>query len=69
MRIREPINEKNFAWKFEAKPKILIDQQNYKTIEYVRIKGVLNSIELRMLRRVDYLWERNILESHVFTET
>ena len=38
----------------------------YKTTEYLRMKGVLYSIELRMLRRADYLRERNILrESHV----
>ena len=40
--------------------------ENYKTTEYLRMKGVLNSIELRMLRRVDYMRGRNILgESHV----
>ena len=27
----------------------------YKTTEYLRMKGVLDSIKLRMLRRVDYL--------------
>ena len=30
---------------------------NYKTVLYFRIKGVLDSIELRMLRRVDYVRE------------
>ena len=34
------------------------------------MKGVLDSIELRMLRRADYIRERNILgESHTFTAT
>ena len=28
---------------------------NYKTTEYLRMKGVFNSIELRMLKRADYL--------------
>ena len=37
----------------------------YKTTEYLRMKGVLDSIELWMLRRADYMRERNILgESH-----
>ena len=37
----------------------------YQTTEYLRMKGVLDSIELRMLRRADYLRERNTLrESH-----
>ena len=39
---------------------------NYKTTKYLRMKGVLDSIELRMLRRADYLRECNISgESHV----
>ena len=33
----------------------------YKTTEYLRIKGVLGSIEWDRLRRVDYMRERNIL--------
>ena len=38
----------------------------YKTTEYLRMKGVLDSIELQMLRRADYMRECNILrESHV----
>ena len=40
----------------------------YKTTEYLRMKGVLDSVELRMLRRADYMRERNILgESHVYS--
>ena len=40
----------------------------YKTTEYLRMKSVLDSIELRMLRRADYMRERNILgESHVYS--
>ena len=42
------------------------DTMIYKTTEYLRMKGVLDSIELRMLRRADYMRECNILrESHV----
>ena len=40
----------------------------YKTTEYLRVKGALDSIELRMLRRADYLRECNILEeSHIYS--
>ena len=40
----------------------------YKTTEYLRMKGVLDSIKLRMLRRADYMREHNILgESHVYS--
>ena len=43
---------------------------NYKTTKYLHMKGVLDSIELRMLRRADYMRECNILgESHTFTAT
>ena len=41
-------------------------QTNYKTIEYLRIKGVLVSIEWRILRRVACMRERNIFgETHL----
>ena len=41
---------------------------NYKTTKYIRIKGILHSIELRMPRRTKYMKERNILgESHVYS--
>ena len=41
-------------------------KRNYKTTEYLRMKGVLDSIELRLLRRADCMKEHNILrESHV----
>lgn len=41
-------------------------QINYKTIEYLRIKGVLVSIEWRILRRVACMRERNIFgETHL----
>ena len=42
---------------------------NYKTTEYLRMKGVLDSIELRMRRRADYMRERNILGESHFTAT
>ena len=46
----------------------ILSAWNYKTTEYLRMKGVLDTIELRMLRRADYLRERNILgESHVYS--
>ena len=32
---------------------------NYKTTEYLRMKGVLDSIELQLLRRVDSLRAQN----------
>ena len=42
--------------------------KNYKTTEYLRMKGVLDFIELRMLRRADYLRKRNILgDSDVYS--
>ena len=48
------------------KNKIKTYEQNYKTTEYLRMKGVLDSIELWVLRRADYMRVRNILgESHV----
>ena len=41
-----------------------------KTTEYLCMKGVLDFIELRMLRRADYMRESIIsLESHKFTAT
>ena len=41
---------------------------NYKTTKYLHMKGVLDSIELRMLRRADYMRECNILgESHIYS--
>ena len=43
-----------------------VPERNNKTTDYLHMKGVLDSIELQMLRRVDYLREHNILgESHV----
>ena len=40
----------------------------YKTTEYLRMKGVLDFTELQMLRRANYMRERNILgESHVYS--
>ena len=42
--------------------------RNYKTTEYLRMNGVLDSIELQVLRRADYMRERNILgESHILS--
>ena len=42
------------------------NRRNYKTTEYLRMKSVMDSIELRMLKRVDYMREHNILgESHI----
>ena len=47
-----------------SKPHIFI--WKYKTTEYLRMKSVLDSIELQMLRRAEYMRERDILrESHV----
>ena len=41
---------------------------NYKTTEYLRMKGILDSIDLRMLGRADYIRERSIFgESHVYS--
>ena len=40
--------------------------ESYKTTEYLHMEGVLDSIEIRMLRRADYMKERNILrQSHI----
>ena len=52
----------------EQKDKILWNM-NYKTTKYLCLKDVLDSNELQMLRRADYMRECNILrESHVWNK-
>ena len=61
---RQIRNEAISSGFFEAQDKVLTN----KTTEYLRMKGVLDSIEWRMLRRTDYLRQRNILgESHAYS--
>ena len=40
---------------------------NYKTTKYLRMKAVLDSIELRMLRRADYLPTRFPTQNEILT--
>ena len=44
-------------------------QRILKTIEYLRMIGVFDSIELRMLTRIDYAGKRKLLiDSHVHSD-
>ena len=39
----------------------------YKTTDYLHMKGVLDSIELQMLRKIT-IWEHNILEGETHVQ-
>ena len=65
LKIKIWLSERSY---FERQILLIHLTKTYKTTEYLRIEGVLDFIELRMLRTADYLRQRNILgESNVYS--
>ena len=56
----------SFCFSSKCSVNLIFQKVIYKTTEDLRMEGVLDSIELQILRRIEYMRERKILaESHV----